>query len=68
MPLFKGGSVMNLKEFIQWLAKAAERVRDHAPAWPPLIGLDGIDAQDDAQTRRIEEARQRLRYLHWPNI
>jgi hypothetical protein len=59
---------MNLKEFIHWLAKAAERVRDHAPAWPPLIGLDGADAQQDAQARRHDEESQRLRYLYWPNI
>jgi hypothetical protein len=59
---------MTLSALIRRLAETMERLRDHAPAWPPLIGLDGIDAQDDAQTRRLDEASQRLRYLHWPNI
>jgi hypothetical protein len=57
-----------MKDLFQWLADAIHRLRDNVPAWPPLIGFDGVDAQHEAQARRIDEASQRLRYLHWPNI
>jgi hypothetical protein len=63
-----GGSVMSLSGFFPWLTNALARLREKFPAWPPLIGFDGLDAEPDEERRWIEEERRLLPYLYWPNI
>jgi hypothetical protein len=52
-----------------WLTKLFVWLRVRAPAWPPLIGFEGVDAEPDEETRRwLDRQKQILPYLHWPNI
>ena len=62
---------MTLQRLKAWLGHVTEKLGATAPAWPPLIGFEGIAAEpepDEQERRWLDEEERILPYLYWPNL